>query len=190
MKILFSLYPLVPMMSSSVMEPDGNNMTSSECPAGEELMGDSCTACRSGFYKDQTGNGTCTRCPPNTDTNGRTGSTQCSEYFKKNWRTSVPFLATDAPVLDSWWRLPYAVSIYWDILRRLNTVSCKTSSELDWKYIERRRQVCSFCEVIVHLSNSTCANWTSYNPTLLSDGTVTICTARKRSFGKVMFSQN
>ena len=73
------------------MEPDGNNMTSSECPAGEELMGDSCTACRSGFYKDQTGNGTCTRCPPNTDTNGRTGSTQCSEYFKKKLEDINPF---------------------------------------------------------------------------------------------------
>ena len=75
------LYPLVPMMSSSVMEPDGSNMTSSECSAGEELMGDSCTACRSGFYKSETGNGTCTRCPQNTDTNGRTGGTQCSEYL-------------------------------------------------------------------------------------------------------------
>ena len=71
----------VPMMSSMVMEPEGNE---TECAAGEELMRGSCVPCRSGFYKSQAGNETCSTCPANTDTNGETGSTECSQYLLRH----------------------------------------------------------------------------------------------------------
>ena len=49
--------------------------TEVHCPPGEELVEGTCTSCRSGFYKSQTGNEMCQECPTNTEGIMETGST-------------------------------------------------------------------------------------------------------------------
>ena len=52
-----------------------------ECPGGEELTGDTCTACRSGFFKSRTGTENCQRCPTNTESFQEIGSTSCRKRY-------------------------------------------------------------------------------------------------------------
>ena len=54
--------------------------TEIHCPAGEELIGETCTACQSGFYKSQAGNEMCQECPTNTEATQETGSTTCRKF--------------------------------------------------------------------------------------------------------------
>ena len=90
-----------PMMSSRGIEPEANG---TECPAGEEIMRGSCTPCRSGFYKSQSGNGTCSRCPMNTDTNGQTGSTQCGQYLLRHFfAMPIVDLGPQSKALKCYW---------------------------------------------------------------------------------------
>ena len=55
--------------------------TETECPAGEELVGDTCTACQSGFYKSRAGNEMCRECPTNTEAMQGTDRTTCRRDF-------------------------------------------------------------------------------------------------------------
>ena len=43
-------------------------------------MGEECTECQSGFYKAETGSGSCLRCPENTEPLPGTGNTGCREF--------------------------------------------------------------------------------------------------------------
>ena len=55
--------------------------TEIECPAGQELIGDTCTACQSGFYKSQAGNEMCQECPTNTEAIQGTDRTTCRKIL-------------------------------------------------------------------------------------------------------------
>ena len=50
-------------------------MSMTQCAAGQMPDGNGgCSECPSGFYKSQSGNEICTKCPTNADTNGQTGA--------------------------------------------------------------------------------------------------------------------
>ena len=56
-----------------------SSTTEIHCPAGEELIGTTCTVCQSGFYKSQAGNEMCQECPSNTES--VPGRTSCRKFY-------------------------------------------------------------------------------------------------------------